>query len=182
MEMNKGALKSIVMLCCWITISPLMLYLGHRWKIGDNFTRVALMLLSPFFFILYLCLLLVYLEHDARVYFQKRDRIERITGVELPKFKVIEYHKGEICFTGDFEDEFTFEFRATPSDALFDQIDEMIASGNTNWVNKGEKYMFDQMWGNGFPAPEGENENEDRFFSLTITRGERRGKVIHGIW
>ena len=35
-------------------------------------------------------------------------RIERITGVRVPQYEIIEYNEGNRHFTGDFEDRFTF--------------------------------------------------------------------------
>ena len=62
------------------------------------------------------------------------------------------------------------------------QIDMMIKSGDTSWEKKGDSYIFNNVWGKGLPAPKGEDEAEDRFFSLIIIRGEKRGEIRHGIW
>lgn len=109
-------------------------------------------------------------------------RIERITGVRVPNYKIIEYEKGEIHFNGDYEDTFTFEFKTMPSEEMFDEIDKMIATGNTDWKRDGNKYSFSVMWGNGFPAPKGEREEDDGMFSITITRGETDGIITFGAW
>lgn len=69
-------------------------------------------------------------------------RIERITGVRVPKYKIIEYEKGEIHFNGDYEETFTFEFKTMPSEEMFDEIDKMIATGNPDWKRDGNKYFF----------------------------------------
>ena len=109
-------------------------------------------------------------------------RIERITGVRVPKYKIIEYEKEEIHFNGDYEDTFTFEFKTMPSEEMFDEIDKMIATGNTGWERDGNKYSFSVTWGNGFPAPKGEREEDDGMFSITIKRGEKEGIITHGAW
>lgn len=109
-------------------------------------------------------------------------RIERITGVRVPKYKIIEYEKEEIHFNGDYEDTFTFEFKTMPSEEMFDEIDKMIATGNTGWEREGNKYSFSVMWGNGFPAPKGEREEDDGMFSITIKRGEKEGIITFGAW
>lgn len=110
------------------------------------------------------------------------DRIERVTGVRVPEYKVVEYDKGKRYFTGDYEDRYEIEFKTIPSDDLYDKIDSMIADGNTGWRKEGKRYSFSVMWGNGFPTPEGENEEEDGTFSITLTRGEKNGEIRSGAW
>ena len=178
----KNISKWIVLIISWLTLSPLILYLGHRWKMGNKYVRIVAMLLSPLFLALYLLLFTIVCFEDDRSYFQNRGRIERITEVRIPKFKVIEYHEGQRGFNGDFNDWFVFEFKATPPHELFDEIDKLIKTGNTSWYKEGNEYIFDKTWGNGLPAPKGERENEDRMFSITITRGEKQGIIRHGMW
>lgn len=110
------------------------------------------------------------------------ERIERITGIRVPQYKVIDYHEGKRGFTGDYNDSYTFKFKTMPSDDMFDEIDKMIATGNTDWKRDGNKYSFSVMWGNGFPAPKGEREEDDGMFSITITRGETDGIITFGAW
>jgi hypothetical protein len=38
------------------------------------------------------------------------------------------------------------------------------------------------MWGNGLPAPEGEDYEEDMSLSVTIKKGEKRAKISFGAW
>ena len=110
------------------------------------------------------------------------ERIERVTGVKLPSYKIIESHNGNRAFTGDHENSYEIEFKTMPSDELFDEIDMMIASGNTGWHKDGNKYSFSVMWGNGLPTPKGENEQIDGTFSITLTRGEKFGSIRSGSW
>lgn len=109
-------------------------------------------------------------------------RIERISGVRVPQYEIIDYYEGNRYFNGDFEDRFIFEFKTMPSDEMFDEIDKMIATGKTGWKRDGKKYLFSTMWGNGFPAPKGEREEDDGMFSITITRGEKYGTITFGAW
>ena len=134
------------------------------------------------FYIIAFWTLAYWFEYHEKHYFQDRGRIERITGVALPKFKVTSYSEGKRGFTGDHNDSFFFEFKNPLPDELFDEIDKKIEAGNTGWRKEGNKYSFSQTWGNGIPAPKGEDENDDRFFNITITRGDKRGVVNHGTW
>jgi hypothetical protein len=109
-------------------------------------------------------------------------RIERITGIKVPEFKIIKVDEGERHFTGDYIDTLFIEFETVPSDELFDNIDQMIETTTTKWEKHDERYTFSTFWGNGYPAPDGESEAADGIFSITITKGEKRGKIISGAW
>ena len=177
--------KWTALIFSWLTLSPLIVYLGRRWKMGNIYLWIIGVLISPLFLILYILLFYSFVKlaenNDRRHYFQNRDRIEKITEVNIPKFKVIEYYEGQRGFNGDFNDWFTIEFRADPPDELFDKIDKLIETGETSWHKEGNDYIFNRIWGNGIPAPPRENDNDDRFFSITITRGEKQGIIRHGI-
>lgn len=67
-------------------------------------------------------------------------------------------------------------------DEIFDKIDKMIATGKTGWHKNGSDYKFNCTWGNGYPAPNGECEDEDIIFGITITRGKKQGTIRHGTW
>lgn len=109
-------------------------------------------------------------------------RIERITGVRVPKYTIVNSFIGERHFTGDHEDRFEIEFKTIPSDELFDKIDQMIETGNSGWKKQGDNYSFSVFWGNGYPAPEGEYEKADGIFGITITRGDKHGEIRSGSW
>ena len=104
------------------------------------------------------------------------DRIERITGVRIPEYKVTKAFIGPTSFNGDFEDSLYIEFETLPSDELFEKMDSL------NWYREGDKYSFSTIWGNGSPAPEGENDEEDRFFKIKLTKGEKTGIIVYGMW
>lgn len=104
------------------------------------------------------------------------DRIERITGVRIPEYKVTKAFIGPTSFTGDFKDSLYIEFETLPSDELFEKMDSL------NWYREGDKYSFSTSWGNGSPAPEGENDEEDRFFKIKLTKGEKTGIIVYGMW
>ena len=104
------------------------------------------------------------------------DRIERITGVRLPEYEVTRFFLGPVMIMGDFTDTLYIEFESIPSDELFEKMDSL------NWYREGDKYSFSTSWGNGSPAPEGENDDEDRFFKIKLTKGEKTGIIVYGMW
>ena len=63
------------------------------------------------FFIIVFWTLACWFEYHEKHYFQDRGRIERITGVALPKFKVTSYDEGGRGFTGDYNDSFFLSLR-----------------------------------------------------------------------
>ena len=135
---------------------------------------------------LVICLLL--LIGGAYVYYEwfwqewSPARIERITGIRVPAYKTIEYHEGQRGFNGDYNDWFTIEFKTMPTDEMFDEIDKMIETGKTGWHKEGNDYIFNCTWGNGFKAPKGESDDEDRMFGITITREKKQGTIRSGMW
>lgn len=109
-------------------------------------------------------------------------RIERITGVRVPNYKIVESILGNRSFTCDYDDTYIIEFNTVPSDEIFDEIDKKIATGKTGWKKEGNEYSFSITWGNGFPAPKGESENDDITFGITMTRGKNEGEIRSGAW
>ena len=108
----------------------------------------------------------------------------------MPSYKIIEFDKGKRSFHGDYHDSYIIEFESMPPDELFDQIDKRIVEdsmkkdgyGNIGWSKDGNNYHFSAMWGNGLPAPKGEDDDDDGMFSITITRGEKMGCMTCGAW
>lgn len=136
--------------------------------------------------ILFACILFLFV--GSYIYYEwiweewPTERIERITGVKVPEFDIIERHEGKRIIPGDYLDTLIIEFKSMPSDELFDEIDELIASGKTAWKKEGNKFHFSVVWGNGYPAPKGENAKIDGIFSITLKRGEMKGEINSGVW
>ena len=107
-------------------------------------------------------------------------RIERITEISVPRFEMFLSRIGYDFFHDP--DSYILYFKSTPSDELFNEIDKKMSSGNTNWKRNGNKYTFSIMWGDGYPAPKGESEDEIGKFSFSITKGKDVGDLIIGVW
>ena len=110
-----------------------------------------------------------------------KERIERITGVEFPDFKVISYKAEERDIRGEYTDNMEIEFKDTLSSAFYHTLDSMIATNETDW-SKSENYYFSKIWGNGLPAPEGEDSEEDIFFNISFKKNSNRAKISYGVW
>ena len=103
------------------------------------------------------------------------DRIERITKVRVPEYKVTKFAISPPAI--DFTD-------TVPSDEVFEKIDELMAANEkSGWhTDDSIHYSFNTYWGNGTPAPEGEDEEDDGTFELHLTKGEKAGVIIFGCW
>ena len=180
----KNAIKVIVCILCWLTISPLYNYLSGKWGLKQG--RLFLMLVSPLFLILYFIAFVwgyfTYIDYQKKYYFTDVDRIERITGVKFPGMSIIDYHHGRTSFTGDYSDRLIVKFEEDISEKTYQTLDSLITTDKTSWRKKGNIYLFSVMWGNGMPTPEGENDEEDRTFSIAIEKGNNKATINSGMW
>lgn len=60
--------------------------------------------------------------------------------------------------------------------------EKIYSSGNKEWKKRDGEYNFSIMWGNGMPAPEGEDDDEDIAFSLSFKEGSRTVVINYGLW
>ena len=176
----------LTLLLSWLTISPLFVYLAKKWKLIGKKVRILLLLISPLmligYFILFLLALQEYYDYRRKYRFANNETIERITGVAFPELSIIDYEKGEAGFTGDYNDMLTLEMENNLSESTYHYLDSVISVGNTNWHKRNDEYIYCTVWGNGLPAPEGENEEEDIMFSLSFKKGNKIIKLSYGYW
>ena len=179
------ALKYIALFLSYLTLSPLLLILDRKWQLLPKWLRITLFVLSPLMLII-ICIALfisIYwynMDYYPRHHFVRPRVIENITGVRLPKYKVIEYNKGRRSFQGDYSDEFVLEFKEMPTDEFYQLLNEQYEH-NTNYEGIVE-YTFDCMWGNGLPAPKGESENDDYTFYIEIPKDSKTFYIEAGAW
>ena len=127
-----------------------------------------------------LCFIWYYGYYHPRHHFVRPKVIENITGVRLPKYKVVEYERGSHAFTGDYSADFVLEFKEIPSKDFYQLLNELY-DHRTN--SKGiTEYTFDCMWGNGLPAPKGESDSDDYFFHIKIPKGSKAFYIESGAW
>ena len=177
--------KFLLLFLSWLTLSPLFLYLASNWKLIGKKVRILLFVISPLMLIIYLVVTIVvymaYDDYNRKHRFADNDVIERITGVRFPEVSIIDYQKGGTGFTMDYSDELTLEMEKVPNERTYQLLDSLITSGAENWDKENNTYSFETMWGNGIPAPEGENE-EDIFFSLIVEKGSKTMTINYGTW
>ena len=170
---QNSVLKAIVLAASWLTLSPLLLILDGRWRLLPKWLRIVLFVFSPLMLIavavLVLCGYNYYWEHYMEHHFVKRRVIENITGVRLPKYKVVDWRRTSPCFSRFYEDtyDFTLEFNKMPDEEFYKKLDECF-----DHFESGE-YSYSVIWGNGLEAPKGELDNNDFSFSIDIKRDSK---------
>lgn len=179
-------LQWLISLISWLMLSPLFYYLTWKWKLIGRKLRVALLLISPIFLGLYIILfafgLDTYYNYHRKHRFADKAVLERITGITYPDFKVIEYTKGRTSFLGDYNDELIIEFEKMPSAVFYQFLDSLIAVTDSGWFIHDNIYSYNHTWGNGMPAPKGEDDEEDMMFSISFKKGSKRAIINYGAW
>ena len=178
--------RAITLILTWATLSPVFVYLAKRWGSIGKKLRTFLLLISPFMMVVYVLVCMavygVWSSYDRKYRFADNQAIERVTGVRFPQLKLVDYDKGGSSFTGDFNDCLTLEMQDELSEATYNFLDSLICSGNKEWKKRDGEYNFSIMWGNGMPAPKGEDDDEDIAFSLSFKEGSRTVVINYGYW
>ena len=52
----------------------------------------------------------------------------------------------------------------------------------TDWSIVDDAYSYSKIWGNGLPAPNGEDDKEDMMFSISLSKGSRHATINYGVW
>lgn len=175
-------IKFIALFISWLTLSPLLLILDGRWKLLPKWLRIVLFVLSPMMLIVvavasifgYLYFSEYYMQH----HFVRRRVVENITGVRLPRYKVVDRGEERKCF-GRFPDrtyDFTLEFKKMPDEDFYEKLGEHFDNFEPG------KYSHSAIWGNGMEAPQGESDKDDINFAIDIERGSKTFRIRVGEW
>ena len=181
-EKSNTLLKSIALAASWFTLSPLLLILDGRWKLLPKWLRIVLYVLSPMMLVVMVLAALWGSDYYSELYLQhhfvKRRVIENITGIRLPRYKVID-RGGEDSRVRRFPDctyDFTLEFKKMPDEDFYEKLDEHFDCFEPG------KYSYSAIWGNGIEAPKGESAKDDINFSIAIERGSKTFHIRVGEW
>ena len=179
-------IRWLTLLCSWLTLSPLFLYLARKWKMIGKKVSILLLMISPLMLIAYLiitlCTVYVYFEYIKGNRFADNEVIERITGVPFPELEIIDRGNGTRGIHGGYTDRLTLEMEENLSERTYHHLDSIIECNNTRWRKENDEYHFYALWGNGYPAPEGENEEDDVFFSLSMKKESKVVTIEYGAW
>ena len=115
--------------------------------------------------------------------FADKERLERITGVAYPDYKIGWYRHGGHSFNGDYSDEAGIKFEEAPSAGFYRCLDSLAAVKDSHWSRqKDGTYSFRYIWGNGSPAPKGESDEEDMSLHVKIRKGSKWAEIEYGAW
>lgn len=185
--------KAVVLAISWLTLSPLLLFIDGRWKLLPKWLRILLFLLSPLMLVVFLVIgIMAYFQYQdywREHHFVRPQVIENITGVRMPKYKVIErnLHSGPFdkhresrpyrsrleSWISDYQDTFVLEFTDMPDSSFYQGL------RNKGFDYRDGCYYFHLNWGSGLVkdevVPKGEKGNFD--YSMTICEEEQQFTV-----
>ena len=178
----KKLVQWIIILICWLTLSPLFYYLAKKWKLLRTLWRAILLLISPLFWFLYAILFIVsvYLADNIqrRFQFMDHEEIAEITKSPFPSYKVLYHHSGTSNFLGDHTDSKDFMFYRLPSDSFYHAIDSLTLIKDSGWSkDANNKYTYQMVW-DAKDSPNG----DDLFLTIEIEKGSRFGHMRFGAW
>ena len=207
--MNKtktNILKGTALAFSWLTLSPFLLILDGRWKLLPKWLRIVLFVLSPMMLVIiaavaFLCYAYYWDYYYPRHHFVKPKVVENIIGMQLPRYKVIEYDKDRRSFNGDYSDGFTLEFRKMPDDDFYDELDKhfrqyiptrqqldtipedvtYIFSPRAEIIDS-TAYCLERWWGNGVEVPKDESDRGDIIYRIRIERGSKTFHIGVTAW
>lgn len=122
---------------------------------------------------------LVLIDYGTRLYYAVQGtqwypaRIERITGIRVPHYEVLNHYVSRLCIEHD-----SVAFHTIPSSDMFDEIDKRIAAGDTCWKRKGNLYSFHLWWDKENTPPKGEKYYEGDF-QVKLMKGSRTWNIIY---
>lgn len=111
-------------------------------------------------------------------------RISRIMGIDMPEYTVISDSLVWRNWMGDSESIMIVEFKEQPTEAFYASLDSVMVADSRFWgmKNDGASWWFHRSWGNGYPAPEGEDPERDDYIEVDIPREGRIVKITYGMW
>lgn len=166
--------KYIAIFLSYLTLSPLLLILDRKWNLLSKWLRITLFILSPFMLVVVgviVCLgVYWYQYYYPKHHFVKPSVIENITGIKLPKYKVIEYDMGEEYSNGYYPQKYVMEFKNIPSEEFYQELDKKFYK--TLNSNGYIEYSFNDIC-NCLPHLHSECADADCGFHIKITKDSK---------
>ena len=130
---------------------------------------ICLLFMLIVLFVAYMAML--YNSRDMVKIYEDSERLERITGVAFPEFKLMEYEKGEASFLGDYEDKFILEMEEERPEATYHHLDSIIECGDAHWDGDGESRLT-------LPAVSGKVELFDEFAGKQVAFEKSASAIV----
>lgn len=192
--------QMIISTIVFYTLSALFMWLTWR-----KYRRIQIIEREPKLWKPAVALLAVYLilflpytvGGNRKVIIIDEARLERITGVDFPHYTHLNennFQDGGIL--GDFTSVSMYEFEEHPSESFYLQLDSLsqIQREELYGWHKGKRlrdsknpqlgeiteYYYHRSWGNGRPAPKGEEPEADRYITVRIIKGVKKFEITYG--
>ena len=137
----------IVCLCCWLTFSPLFFYFSKRWNLLGMVSRWSLLLVSPLFLFIYLCIVcgiswqqFLREQEMAMLKIDIEANLPKIIKTTIAKFKIAEYDDVNYKAVIEFEEEL--------ADSTYLILDSLSAS-HSNWYKYSTGDIYHYKYYNG---------------------------------
>lgn len=183
--MNKtitNIFKGIALAVSWLTLSPLLFILDGRWKLLPKWLRIVLFVVSPMMLFVYGALALqayyYYPHYRLKHHFAKRRVIENITGVEMPRYKVVERNYGTSEVLSRWHNcSYILEFKEIPDNAFYQAL------RNNGFEYQDGCYHFFRYWGWAIEKPKDYQEPPKVAkgidgFKMKICEGDKRFEIF----
>jgi hypothetical protein len=182
-----------------VTFSVIYQFIKKGWKIGclTGLTMLVIIALSIVWFFLQLFPSPYKIHRKYSKRYENATEIQRIIGVEMPKFKIVDSqlkHLNQADF--EFEVHTTIEFTEPLDDKLFTMLDSIcklpvpqepdenssyfyhMGLGNiySCWSKDGNKYKYDRNTDFG----EKFLHSTDAYFNFEFIKGVRTAKIVYG--
>lgn len=181
-----------------VTIAVIYQFVKKGWKVGclSGLTMLAIIALSAvwIFFQLFPSPGKVHKQYSKR--YENRTKIQRILGVEIPKFRIVDSQLKNLNGSDfEFEVQTTIEFKTLPDNKLFKMLDSIIIipipqEPNANssffyygleniyhcWSKDGDTYKYERNTDFG----EKFLHSKDAYFNFEIIRGSKTAEIVYG--
>jgi len=181
-----------------VTISVIYQFIKKGWKIGclTGLTMLVIIALSFVWFFLQLFPSPDKIHRKYSKHYESRTEIQRIIGVEIPKFKIVDSQLKHLRqFDFEFEVHTTIEFIELPDDKFFTMLDSICKlpvpqkpDENSSyfyysldniyscWSKVGNEYKYDRNTDFG----EKFLHSKDAYFEFEFIKGVKTAKIVYG--
>ena len=105
-----------------------------------------------------------YCEIDQSEIFNSAEKIEKLTGIQLPEFDVIEYKSGPRDFFGDGSDTLVVNFRSVNTDSI------ALILNQFDYLQKTESKRYEYF------------SKEKDYGVFIVLKGGNEGKIVYSTW
>ena len=182
-----------------VTISVVYQFIKKGWKIGclTGLTMLAIIALSAVWFFLQLFPSPGKIHRQYSKRYENKNEIQRILGVEIPKFRIVDSQIKHLEFNFEFEVQCTLEFNYPPDDKFYNMLDSICLLPIPEKPNENSSYFYYGLeniyrcWSKDENKYEyvrntdfGEKflHSKDAYFNFEIAKGSKTAEIVYGVY